>query len=113
MRGLLDRLGRGANPRATVEPTTAVGNHLRALLNTRQGSAPCVPGYGMVDFTDLLHTFPKGIPTLAAAIRATVLQYEPRLKNVSVRHIADDDPSLLKFEITGQLADGSRTTVKF
>ena len=113
MRGLLDRIGRGARPRATVNPSTAVGNHLRALLNTRQGSAPAVPGYGMVDFTDLMHTFPKGIPTLAAAIRATILEYEPRLKNVSVRHIPDESPWLLKFEIVGQLADGSRTTLKF
>lgn len=113
MRGLLEKIGRGGRPRAAEDPTTAVGDHLRALLNTRQGSAPSVPGYGMVDFTDLLHTFPKGIPTLAAAIRTTILQYEPRLKNVSVRHVADDDPSHLKFEITAQLADGSRTTLKF
>jgi type VI secretion system protein len=113
MRGLLEKIGRGTRFRGTDDPSTAVGDHLRALLNTRQGSAPAAPGYGMVDFTDLLHTFPKGIPTLASAIRATILQYEPRLKNVSVRHVPDDDPSLLKFEIVAQLADGSRATLKF
>jgi type VI secretion system protein len=113
MRGLLEKIGRGARTRATDDPSTAVGDHLRALLNTRQGSAPAAPGYGMVDFTDLLHTFPKGIPTLAAAIRATILEFEPRLKNISVRYVPDDDPCLLKFEIVGQLADGSRTTLRF
>ena len=39
--------------------------------------------------------------------------YEPRLKNVSVRHVPDDDVQRLKFEITAQLADGPRTTVRF
>ena len=113
MRGLLDRLGRGARTGAAAETSTAVGDHLRALLNTRQGSYPAAPGYGMVDFTDLLHTFPKGIPTLAASIRATILAFEPRLKNVVVRHLPDEDPWRLKFEIVGQLSDARHTTLKF
>ncbi len=112
MRGLLQRLGQRTRPRGN-DPSGEVAAHLHALLNTRAGSAPAVPGFGMVDFTDLVHSFPKGIPTLAASIRTTILAYEPRLRNVSVRHLPDDDVQRLKFEIVAQLADGPRTTVRF
>jgi type VI secretion system protein len=112
MRGLLHRLGQRARARG-ADPSGDVAAHLNALLNTRAGSAPAVPEFGMVDFTDLVHSFPKGIPTLAASIRATILAYEPRLKNVSVRHLPDDDVQRLKFEIVAQLADGPRSTVRF
>jgi type VI secretion system protein len=112
VRGLLHRLGQRTRPRPS-DPSGDVAAHLHSLLNTRAGSAPGCPAFGMVDFTDLIHSFPKGIPTLAASIRSTILTYEPRLKNVSVRHVPDDDVQRLKFEITAQLADGPRTTVRF
>lgn len=111
MRGLLHRLGQRTRPRGS-DPSADVAAHLHSLLNTRAGSAPGCMAFGMVDFTDLIHSLPKGIPTLAASIRSTILAYEPRLKNVSVRHVPDDDVQRLKFEITAQLADG-RTTVRF
>ena len=62
----------------------------------------------MVDFTDLIHSFPKGIPTLAASIRSTILAYEPRLKNVNVRNIPSDEPLVLRFEISARLVEGNR-----
>ena len=33
-----------------------------------------------------------------------ILQYEPRLKNVIVQHVRDDEVLVLKFQITAQLA---------
>jgi len=112
VRGLLHRLGQRARPRGS-DPSADVASHLHALLNTRAGSAPGCAAFGMLDFSDLIHSFPKGVPTLAASIRTTILAYEPRLKNVSVRHVPDDDVQRLKFEITAQLADGPKTTVRF
>ena len=72
------------------------------LLNTSKGEAPTVPGFGLVDFTDLVHSFPGSINTLQASIRATILEFEPRLRNVTVRHVADSDPLVLRFEVTAQ-----------
>jgi type VI secretion system protein len=114
-RGLLSRIASkrpgGAQPLDEVE---SIVEHLRALLNTRQGEAPTVPDFGIIDFTDLVHSFPDGIQILQRAIRATVLQYEPRLRNVTVRHIRDDEVLILKFEITAQLAQtGSRGILRF
>lgn len=107
-RGLLSRIEseEGTSSR-NVDASASIVEHLRVLLNTRKGDSVTVPGFGVVDFTDLVHSFPSAIQTLQVAIRATVLEFEPRLRNVSVRHVPDEDPLVLRFEITAQPADRS------
>ncbi len=104
-RGLLSRIGsKDVNRTRTENDVESIVEHLRGLLNTRQGECPAALDFGVVDFTDLMHTFPEAIQTLQRSIRATVLQYEPRLKNVIVQHVRDDEVLVLKFQITAQLA---------
>ncbi len=111
-RGLLSRLQAGAA--TELEATDSITAHLRVLLNTRKGEAVTAPGFGIVDFTDLVHGFPNSIQTLLQSIRATVLEFEPRLKNVTVRHAPSDNPLILRFEITAQLAEkGAKGTLRF
>lgn len=99
-RGLLDRLRAGGSE--PPDDVASIIEHLRVLLNTRKGEAVTVPGFGLVDFSDLVHTFPASVTTLQASIRATILEYEPRLKNVTVRSVPDPDPLVLRFEISAQ-----------
>lgn len=108
-RALLSRVG-GGDP-APVDELRSILAHLQALLNTRQGDSPSAPGYGVLDFADLLHGFPASVQQLSKCIRATILEYEPRLKNVSVRQLPEENPLILRFEITAQLAQakGTRT----
>src|SRR5688572_29280072 len=107
-RGLLSRIGRVDSSSRTEDESASVLEHLRVLLNTRQGEAPTVPDYGVPDITDLVHTLPAGIQGLVKALRETILAYEPRLKNVNVRSISSDEPLVLRFEITARLVDGNR-----
>jgi type VI secretion system protein len=104
-RGLLSRISQGGS----TDEAESVLEHLRVLLNTRQGEAPCAPGFGVLDLSDVVHAFPAAYAQLAQAIRATIVEYEPRLRNVSVRHLPDDG-LVLRFEIGAQLAGprGSR-----
>ncbi len=104
-RGLLSRISAKDITRTRTEnDVESIIEHLRGLLNTRQGECPAAMDFGVVDFTDLMHTFPEAIQTLQRSIRATILQYEPRLKNVIVQHVRDDEVLVLKFQITAQLA---------
>lgn len=104
-RGLLSRISAKDITRTRTEnDVESIIEHLRGLLNTRQGECPAAMDFGVVDFTDLMHTFPEAIQTLQKSIRATILQYEPRLKNVIVQHVRDDEVLVLKFQITAQLA---------
>jgi type VI secretion system protein len=101
-RGLLSRIAGGdAAPVAEVDSILA---HLQALLNARQGEAPCARHYGIVDLSDIVHAFPAAVSQLVKSIRATVAEFEPRLKNVTVRQQQDENPLVLRFEIAAQLA---------
>jgi type VI secretion system protein len=114
-RGILSRLSAASAQEARpVNELESIVNHLRALLNTRAGESPSSPDFGVVDFTDLVHNFPEAIQTLQRSIRATLLQYEPRMKNVVVQHVRDDEALVLKFQITAQLqGKGGRGGVRF
>lgn len=110
-RGLLSRIAAGAPAGDEVE---AIVEHLRVLLNTRQGEAVCAPSYGVVDFTDVVHAMPGATQTLVKSIRATILEHEPRLRNVTVRPVGEAGELVLRFEISAQLAIGrSGRTLRF
>src|SRR5262245_27675402 len=114
-RGLLSRLdGRGSSSSSRDDSAESIIEHLRVLLNTRKGEAAAVPGFGVIDFTDLVHSFPGAAQTLQASIRNTILEYEPRLKSVTVRQVPDPDPLVLRFEISAQSTQrGSRGVLRF
>jgi len=102
-RGLLARLRDGADgPRQ--DEIAAIADHLRCLLNTRRGSATGAPTYGLIALVDLVHNFPDAVAVIQRSIRDTILEHEPRLRGVSLRHVPGGDPSLLNFEISGRLA---------
>lgn len=114
-RGLLSRIA-AKDPRQlrAENEVESIMEHLRDLLNTRQGEAITVPDFGVIDFTDLVHNFPDAIQLLQRSVRATILQYEPRLKNVVVQHVRDEDVLVLKFQISAQLATRTgRGAVRF
>ncbi len=111
-RALLSRIA--ARDTRPVDPVESIAAHLRALLNTRKGEAVTAPEFGILDFADVVHEFPGGIQQLAKSIRATVLAYEPRLRNVVVRHVPEENLLTLRFEITAQVAEGrTARTLKF
>ena len=107
-RGLLSRIGKVDSSSRSGDELTSVLEHLRVLLNARQGESPTVPDYGVPDITDLVHTIPAGIQGLTKALRDTIMAYEPRLKNVNVKSIASDEPLILRFEISARLVADNR-----
>lgn len=108
-RGLLSRLGSGQRH---VDKVQSVLDHLKVLLNTCQGESVTVPDFGLMDFSDIVHELPHGIHKIQQAIRNVILKYEPRLKNVSVRYIPDEEPLVLRFEVVARLNDDSRSLVR-
>src|SRR5690348_17126261 len=104
-RGLLSRLdATGLRATRALDEHDSIVEHLRVLLNARRGGSPSCPDFGIPDFSDLVHNFPGAIQVLQRAIRETILAYEPRLRQVTVRHIPDDEPLVLKYEIIAQPA---------
>jgi type VI secretion system protein len=116
-RGLLTRLAASSQgslaPRSN--PVASIAEHLRALLNTRKGEAAAAPHYGIMDFNDIVHTFPAALPRMQQSIRTAIQEFEPRLKNVTVVHVPDEkEPTALRFDIVAQLnLKDARGSVRF
>jgi type VI secretion system protein len=121
---LLTRISHAANPHALERHTwkdqdleQAVIAHLGRMLNTRQGSSLTCPDYGLIEVSEVLHDFPDAVGIVQRAIKNSIQQYEPRLKNVQVRHVKNEASStmFLEFEITGQIhyPDGRRSGLRF
>lgn len=90
--------------------------HLMEILNTRHGSSKTVPDYGLIEVSEVLHDFPDVIALIQRSLKACIQTYEPRLKNVQVRHLRSDAATsmVLEFEITAQfqLPDGRRQSLR-
>ncbi len=121
---LLTRLEHAADPHSTERYTwrdsdleSAVTGHLAQMLNTRQGSSLTCPDYGLIEVSEVLYDFPDAVGIMQRAIKNSIQQYEPRLKNVQVRHLKNEvaQEMVLQFEITAQLhlPDGRRQSLRF
>ena len=121
---LLTRIAHAADPHSTERHTwrdhdleSAVRANVTRILNTRQGSSLTCPDYGIIELSEIVHDFPDAIGLMQRAIKSTLAAYEPRLKNVQVRHIKSEDAwsMHLSFEIAGQLVfpNGRREPLRF
>ena len=121
---LLVRLARAADPTNVERHTwkvedegSAVVNHLRRMLTTKSGSAKTCPDYGVPDISHLLHDMSEAIATVQRAVKQSIQNYEPRLKNVQVRpmKMEGNGQTGMLFEITGHIIapDGRRQPLRF
>lgn len=106
---LLQRIILGeAKGRLVIEPSALLEDilgHLRELFNVRQGSVPIRLDYGMIDFNDVAHRFPDALLVLRNEIRGQIVAFEPRLRDVVVRHVPEpNDPLKLVFSVVATLA---------
>jgi type VI secretion system protein len=83
--------------------------HLRAMCGTRRGSMRTRPDYGIPDVSEMVHAFPTAIAELASALEHTITTYEPRLRDVRIRHVPNDSSELMvRFEISATLVGPGR-----
>jgi type VI secretion system protein len=96
---------------------SAVTEHITRMLNTRQGACLTCPDYGLIEVSEVLYDFPDAVGIVQRALKNSIQAYEPRLKNVQVRHIKSEyaHEMILQFEITAQLqlSDGRRQAMRF
>lgn len=80
--------------------------HLRDLLNTREGSVPIDPHYGMPDMSNIAGSFSLGTTeSLSEALLRQVTRYEKRLINPHVTLEQENKEVItLRFELIGTVA---------
>lgn len=97
------------------EVRDSVLDHLRLMCTTRLGTMITSPTFGVPDLSEIAHAFPDAITVLTRALKQSIADHEPRLKNVVIRHVPNEDAVLtLRFEISGTVMNGeSKAAVKF
>lgn len=101
----LDKRAGVSTDRETSRSIQSILQHLRKILNTRQGSVLIADDYGMPDLTN----FPGENLSEAAGeleeIMMTIIQrYEPRLINVKVGFEPEaNDSSTLRFKLSAEV----------
>ena len=99
------------------EVRDSILTNLIAMCGTRVGTMLTCPDFGIADISEMVYSFPEAITLMASTLKHTIQTYEPRLKNVQVRHIRNEQTNnmSLEFEVTGQLVlpDGRRQSLRF
>jgi type VI secretion system protein len=82
---------------------SSILGHLQRILNTRQGSVPVDPDFGVPDFTNLAGSFSTGTTDQIIQDMGRMIQrYEPRLRRPNVAFAATQEEVLsLAFSISG------------
>ena len=85
-------------------------DHLHRILNTRQGSVPIDPAFGVPDFTNLAGSFSAGTTDQIIEDMSRMIQrYEPRLHQPRITFsTSQDDVLSLAFSIAGTINIGDR-----
>ncbi len=103
----------GSDPAAAIQ---SVLGHVVKILNTRQGSTPIAPDFGVPDFTSIASTFgAESVAQIEEAIVRVIQKFEPRLTAVRVSFEPQEDRAFaLAFKLQAQLAaEGQATPVVF
>ncbi len=87
-------------------------SNLSYLFNTRQGSLPHLPDYGLPDVTEIYRDIPDSVVKLQGIIKEAVDRYEPRLRRVRIEpKEAEGDTMRLVFHLNAELLN--RQPVRF
>lgn len=81
----------------------SIQSHLLRILNTRQGSVPIDPNFGVPDFTNLAGSFSAGsTPEIVHDLTRMIQLYEPRLMQPKITVAeADNEVLSLSFQLEG------------
>jgi len=87
----------------------SITKHVTFMLNVRQGSVLIRKDYGLADINDVTTNYDEATSIICSSIRYCIEQFEPRLHNVNVKHVANDsDPLKLRFDISGDIYFGRK-----
>lgn len=112
---LRERLLYATNPRlmAGQSPDNlgrkSIMDNLTRLLNTRRGTAPIDPNYGLSDLSNIAGSFAVGTTeAICAEVVIQIEQYEPRLTQPKVtmdKSKNEREVISLRFEVSARLTD--------
>lgn len=87
----------------------SIADHLWRMYNTRQGTIPHMPDYGLPDISEIYRKLPSSLKELETTILNLTAKYEPRLEKVRIRPLQTTPQEFrLAFELTATVRGGDR-----
>lgn len=112
---LTERLSQASSPGSVAgrseehQVVQSVLGHLTRLLNTRKGSVPADPDYGIADMSNIAGSYAYGTTeSICAEVAQQIQRYEPRLSQVRIHAGKNDDERqviTLRFDVLAKLSD--------
>lgn len=99
LEGIMGRFFSGKTVPEHGGKVNSIKEHLAILLNTRRGSIPHLPDYGLPDSSQVSMKDSAAISRFGRDIEETVKKYEPRLIHVRVRPMERDPDALANFRL--------------
>lgn len=94
---------------ATYRRAKSIADHLWRMFNTRQGTIPHMPDYGLPDISEIYRKLPSSLKELENTILNLTSKYEPRLERVRIRPLATTPQEFkLAFELSATIRGGDR-----
>jgi len=91
----------------------SIADHLHRMFNTRKGSVPHLPDYGLPDINEIYRKLPGSLKDLEETIIILTTKYEPRLERVRVRSVPTAPTEFkLNFEMSASIKGGDRILFK-
>jgi type VI secretion system protein len=91
----------------------SIADHLHRMFNTRQGSIPHLPDYGLPDISEIYRNLPSSLKDLEELLVLLTNKYEPRLERVRVRPVPTNPHEFkLTFEMAAVIKGGERILFK-
>lgn len=91
----------------------SIADHLWRMFNTRQGTLPNLPDYGLPDINEVYQKLPSSLKALEQSILNLTTKYEPRLERVRIRALPVATYEFkLSFELSASIRGGNRMVFK-
>jgi len=91
----------------------SIADHLHRMFNTRQGSVPQLPDYGLPDISEIYRRLPGSLKDLEETLIVLTQKYEPRLERVRIRPVPTSPNEFrLTFEMAAVMKGGGRILLK-
>jgi len=87
----------------------SIADHLWRLYNTRRGTLPHLPDYGLPDINEIYQRLPGSLKEFEQTLLEITAKYEPRLERVKIRAVPVSNHEFkLSFELSAVIRGGER-----
>ncbi len=89
-----------------MQTIISVMDNIERILNSRAGVVKHIPDYGLPDMSMIYQALPSSAYDLMHAMKNALIKYEPRLSDVEIALLKNEDKMVLSYELICHFKEG-------